>query len=129
MYKFIEERESKNKEATLGALSSFLRAKNFEGKREFVGKMGGLHFLAALLLDTKQSLRLHKKVLILLYDLVLNDETIVTDVPTQVRKTVGEQMDITKRLVALLLEASADLSNGQYWDVRETILRILFRVF
>jgi len=42
MQKLMKETDIKNKEAVLGALSSFLRAKNFEGKREFVGKMGGL---------------------------------------------------------------------------------------
>jgi hypothetical protein len=42
MNKFVEENNLKNKEAVLGALSSFLRAENFNSKREFVGKMGGL---------------------------------------------------------------------------------------
>jgi len=32
----------KNKEAVLGALSSFLRAMNFNSKREFINKRGGL---------------------------------------------------------------------------------------
>jgi len=42
MTKFVEESDMKVKEAIFGALSSFLRAENFNSKREFVGKMGGL---------------------------------------------------------------------------------------
>jgi hypothetical protein len=40
--KFVEEQEMRNKEAVLGALSSFLRAENFNSKRDFIGKLGGL---------------------------------------------------------------------------------------
>jgi len=42
MTKFVEENEDMNKEAAFGALSSFLRAENFNSKREFINKMGGL---------------------------------------------------------------------------------------
>jgi len=42
MVKFVDESEQRNKEAVLGALSSFLRAENFNSKREFIGKMDGL---------------------------------------------------------------------------------------
>mmetsp|Transcript_17569 Transcript_17569/g.29656 ORF Transcript_17569/g.29656 Transcript_17569/m.29656 type:complete len:183 (-) Transcript_17569:764-1312(-) len=36
MTKFVQEVEMRNKEAVLGALSSFLRAENFNSKREFI---------------------------------------------------------------------------------------------
>jgi len=49
MMKFVDEKDQKNKEAVLGALSSFLRAENFNSKREFIGKMGGLSFLTSIL--------------------------------------------------------------------------------
>jgi len=49
MMKFVDEQELKNKEAVLGALSSFLRAENFNSKREFIGKMEGLSFLTSIL--------------------------------------------------------------------------------
>jgi len=45
----VNEENLKNKEAVLGALSSFLRADNFYSKREFINKRGGLQFLAAIL--------------------------------------------------------------------------------
>jgi len=51
MMKFVDEKEQKNKEAVLGALSSFLRAENFNSKREFIGKMAGLQFLTSILND------------------------------------------------------------------------------
>jgi|TARA_B110000285_G_C14970121_1_gene536132 hypothetical protein len=58
MTKFVEEKEAKNKEAVFGGLSSFLRAENFNSKREFIGKMGGLPFLAASILNEKFTHRL-----------------------------------------------------------------------
>lgn len=39
--------------------------------------MGGLQFLAALLHDRSFTVRLHRKVMTLLYDLVINDENII----------------------------------------------------
>ena len=109
---FVEEKSHKNKEAVLGALSSFLRAENFNSKREFVGVMGGIQFLAALLHEKSYSLRLHKKVLILLHDMVINDENIMEQNPDLVRKSVGEKMDMLPRLFDILKTASEDLSNG-----------------
>jgi hypothetical protein len=57
MTKFVEEQDAKNKEAVFGALSSFLRAENFNSKREFVKKMAGLPFLASSILNEQFSLR------------------------------------------------------------------------
>jgi len=42
MPKFVQEEDMKNREAVIGALSSFIRSENFTGKREFISKMGGL---------------------------------------------------------------------------------------
>lgn len=106
MGQFCKEKDMKNKEAVFSSLSSFLRAENFVGKREFIGKMGGLQFLAAALHEKENSERLLKKVIILMYDLVLNDDGIFEDNPTLVRKTFGEQMNVLERLFELLMEAS-----------------------
>lgn len=102
MTKFVEENEDMNKEAVFGALSSFLRAENFNSKREFINKMGGLQFLASSILNENFSVRLQKKILILMYDLVLNDEMIFEDQPILVRKTLGEQMGVMERLIQIL---------------------------
>lgn len=78
--KFCTEDKIENREAAMGAISSFLRADNFNSKREFIGKMGGLQFLAQTLNDKENaSVRLTKKVTILMYDLALNDESIFED--------------------------------------------------
>jgi len=77
MFKFVEEIDMKNKEAALGALSSFLRAQNFNSKRHFVEHMNGLNFLESLMSEESVSVRIQRKALILLYDLVLNDEHII----------------------------------------------------
>jgi len=94
MTKFVDEEDHSNKEAVLGALSSFLRAENFNSKRQFIEKMGGLQFLASQLLNKDFSVRMHKKVLILMHDLVVNDENIFEDRPQMVRSTFGKQMDV-----------------------------------
>lgn len=129
MQQFVVEKEMRNKEAVIGALSSFLRAENFNSKRQFIGTMGGLQFLAQVLQEKEYSLRLKKKALILLNDLVLNDENIFDKDPSIVRKTCGEQMGILEKLLELFQQGMSDMGNGQMWDVRETILRIIFRVF
>lgn len=129
MTKFVEEKEAKNKESIFGALSSFLRAENFNSKREFINKMGGLQFLASSLLNEESTIRLQKKVLILMYDLVLNDEMIFEEQPTLVRKTLGEQMGIMERLIAILKKSGENLDDSQQWDLREYTLRNLFRIF
>jgi len=126
---FVKENDMKNKEAVFGSLSSFLRSENFVGKREFIQKMGGLQFLAATMHEQANSERLIKKVLILMYDLVLNDDGIFEDNPTYVRKCFGEQMNILDRLIELLMEASKQINVPSTWDLREFILLTLFRIF
>jgi len=81
MMKFVDEQEQTNKEAVLGALSSFLRAENFNSKREFIGKMEGLSFLTSILKEKQYSARLIKKCMILMYDLALNDDNIFEETP------------------------------------------------
>jgi len=119
----------KNKEAVFGSLSSFLRSENFPGKREFISKMGGLQFLAATLHEKSNSERLLKKVIILMYDLVLNDDGIFEENPTFVRKTFGEQMNILDRLFELLMEASQKIGVASTWDFREFLLLTMFKIF
>jgi len=84
---FELEKTNRNKEAAFGALSSFIRAENFDGKRSFVIQFNGLDWLASLLNDdvANGSLRLYKKVLLLASDLVTNDDTIVEENPFLVR--------------------------------------------
>lgn len=106
MQQFVKEEDMRNKEAIMGCISSFIRSENFDGKREFIGKMGGLQFLAANLHEKANSIRLLKKILILMYDLVLNDDTIFEENPTMVRKTFADQMNIMDRMIELLMEAS-----------------------
>lgn len=73
--------------------------------------MGGLQFLASSILNEKASLRLQKKVLILMYDLVLNDEMIFEEQPTLVRKTLGEQMGVMERLINILKKSSEEIND------------------
>lgn len=127
MVKFVDEQEQRNKEAVLGALSSFLRAENFNSKREFIGTMDGLQFLGSVLGEKEYSARLLKKCLILMYDLALNDDNIFEENPTLVRETFAD--NIVDRLVEILVEAGQQLDNPQFWDTRTYALLILHRIF
>lgn len=63
------------KEALFGSLASFLKADNFEGKRLFIRDFDGLAFLSRLVCENYTT-RLHKRILQLLNDLLMNDDSI-----------------------------------------------------
>ena len=124
MHQYLREDDDKNKEAVLGALSAFLRAENFIGKKEFLQDLEGISFLKSIL-QNKQNLtiRLLKKVVFLLNDLVVNDDSIFgKENPTYVRKAVSEDPEFVSYLLEYLIEP--DVENTQKIDVREFILRI-----
>jgi len=127
MMKFVDEKELMNKEAVLGALSSFLRAENFNSKREFVGKMAGLNFLTTILKEKKYSARLIKKCMILMYDLALNDDNIFEETPKLVRENFAD--NAVERLIEILVDAGKNLDNAQLWDTRTYSLNLLLRIF
>lgn len=118
-----------NKESIVGALSSFIRSENFNSKREFIETRAGLQFIACILHQQNASVRLQKKTLVLMYDLVLNDESVFEKIPNLIRKFFGTQCDVMKRLVEILKESSTNLDDPKYWDLRENLLNNLFRIF
>lgn len=74
IHQFNRETNVLNREALLGAISAYLRGKNMNAKREFLKDYNGISFLMTILYDiNKLSVRLQKKVLFLIYDLVIND--------------------------------------------------------
>mmetsp|Transcript_17569 Transcript_17569/g.29658 ORF Transcript_17569/g.29658 Transcript_17569/m.29658 type:complete len:118 (-) Transcript_17569:410-763(-) len=92
--------------------------------------MGGLQFLAQIIHEKDYSVRLQKKAIILMHDLVINDENIFEIDERMVRRTFGEQMQVLERLIGLLKGAADNmLESPQLWDLREYILRCLFRIF
>ena len=114
----------------LGALSSFLRGGNFEGKREFIKVRGGLEFLSGLI-ENETEEAINKKAIFLIYDLLLNDDGIFESDKEHVRKVYGTEINIVPRLLSLLKESSqvlVDENIPQQWDIREYILRCIFRI-
>lgn len=61
------------REALFTALSNFLKADNFEGKRLFIRDFDGLQFVTNFVV-AENNLKFSKKVLTLLNDLVMNDD-------------------------------------------------------
>lgn len=117
-----------NKQAVFAALSSFLRANNFEGKRLFIEKEGGLQFLHAILKEESTPRRLQKKVLFLLHDIVNTSADTFPSSPNFVRGVLASQPEFTGRLIDILVAASLDLQDAQGWDIRENIIRILAKL-
>ncbi len=77
----------------MSALSSFLRGLNTDGKREFLTEHTGLVFLKAALHDSVSQIRLSKKIVMLLQDLVINDHLILYGGnPSAIRTAISNDM-------------------------------------
>ena len=102
------------KEALFGSLSSFLKAENFESKRLFIRDYDGLAFLSRLVCETL-TLKLQKRVLQLLNDLLMNDDSIFGLEPNgdkfYVRRFMSHKEDVIKKLIKNVVES--DHENGQ----------------
>lgn len=93
-----------NKESVLGCLRAFMSATNFAGKRAFVEQYKGIDLLAQLICadpqsEVKKAVRLQKKVLFLLNDLVVNDDNIKTDDKQYVRRCLGTSEEFIRALL------------------------------
>lgn len=93
-FQFEREQSLLNKESVLNCLKAFLGSINFRGKRCLIEQFNGLDVIGRSICsdpssEIKQSNRLQKKLYMLLYDLVLNDDNILND-GKYVRKSLGE---------------------------------------
>ena len=52
-HQYVRETNIKNREAVIGALSSFLRGINTDGKRTFLSEYGGLGFFKLAIKEAK----------------------------------------------------------------------------
>ena len=110
---FAKEETLAVKDAVFGSLAAWIKADNFEGKRRFIREKDGLEFLKRLFCDSAVNanfnMRLKKKVVNLIYDLVVNDDGIFEDNPFHVRQHFcGDQAFLEKLRVTL---ANAQLSD------------------
>lgn len=87
--RFNQEDTVQLKDAIFGSLASWIKADNFEGKRRFINDQQGLEFLSSLVCNASVNeaftMRLKKKVLNLINDLVINDDGIYDENPYHVR--------------------------------------------
>lgn len=130
---FDIEQNLANKEAALGALSSFIRSENFEGKKLFVAGFNGLDFIARLMCDdvATASMRLFKKALVLIDDLVVNDDSILKEDPFFVREYCCRSEQVLGQLFKCISHAQfvGNLNDTRMFDVRAQALSILFRLY
>ena len=88
---FTSEETIQGKDAVFGSLATWIKADNFDGKRRFINEQQGLEFLKSLFCDTTVNqtfnMRLKKKVINLINDLVINDDGIYEHNPNFVRQT------------------------------------------
>ena len=113
MSQFKREEALQIKDAIFGSLAAWLKADNFEAKRRFINEQQGLEFLASLFYDSSLNqsfnMRLKKKVLNLIYDLVLNDDGIFEEHPYHVRQFYCADEDFLNQVRGCLV--NADLNN------------------
>lgn len=74
-----------------------------------------------------QTTRMQKKVLILMNDLIINDDGILSDNPYLVRTVFGINKELIEKLLSMFGE-SVDFTNVQMIQHREYALKILFRM-
>jgi len=81
----------KGREAVFSSLASFVKGNNFPAKKKFIEEFDGIVFCASLLNDetATSSLRLYKRLLVLMNDLVINDDMIMPNDPKFVRNYFG----------------------------------------
>jgi len=105
------------RDALIGCLSSFINASNFAGKRQYIQDFKGLEQLSSWIClkgdDEKQKYgegatlrKIKLKLKILLYDLVLNDDSIMTENPFHVRDTIGNDVPLLNCLLESIQTAN-----------------------
>lgn len=128
--KFSQEDTVQLKDAIFGSLSFWIKADNFEGKRRFINEQQGLEFLSSLICDTTVNeaftMRLKKKVVNLINDLVINDDGIYEENPHFVRQHFCGDQEFLDKIKNILVEA--DLRNMQELQYRDSLLLIIFRL-
>ena len=106
------------REAILSSLSAFLKAENFPGKRQFITEMKGLEALIGMIClkgeaekeafgQAAQLRKIKLKLLQLLYDFVLNDDSIIND-GFYVRDYMCNHPEIISRIIQILQESSLE---------------------
>ena len=127
---FEREQSLQTKDAIFGSLSAWIKADNFEGKRRFINDKNGLDFLKRLVCDPEVNqtfnIRLKKRVMNLINDLVTNDDGIYVEQPFFVRDFFCQDQVFLNTFAGLL--AGANLQNMQELQYRDTVLLILFRL-
>lgn len=126
----MQEETIQLKDAIFGSLAAWIKADNFEGKRRFINEHQGLEFLSSLVCDSAINqaftMRLKKKVMNLVNDLVINDDGIFEENPFYVREHFCSDSEFLNQLQHCLV--NADLQNMQEQQYRDTILLITFRL-
>ena len=119
------------KDAVFGSLAAWIKADNFEGKQRFINEQQGLDWLTSLFCQAAEggqafNMRLKKKILNLINDLVVNDDGIFEEHPYTVRQHFSSSQAFMSNLAAIL--TGADLLNMQELQYRDSALRIIFRL-
>ena len=125
---FAKEETLAVKDAVFGSLAAWIKADNFEGKRRFISEKDGLEFLKRLFCDSALNenfnMRLKKKVVNLIYDLVVNDDGIFEDNPFHVRQHFCDDQAFLEKLRVTL--TNAQLSDMQELQYRDSVLLIIY---
>ena len=108
------------REAILSSLSAFLKAENFPGKRQFITEIKGLETLIEMIClkgeaekeafgQAAQLRKIRLKLIQLLYDFVLNDDSIIND-GFYVRGFMCNHQEIIPRIIKILQDSSLEVA-------------------
>merc|ERR1711971_503635 len=118
-------------EAILNSLSAFVRSDNFPGKRQFITKMNGIDMLSEMIHlssfgNDAQLRKIKLKLVQLLYDLLLNDDSILND-GFVVRDAVGKNFPLVESLLRII--TNSNLVQPQENNLRDYTLNSLYRIY
>ena len=125
------------REAILGSLASFMQAANFPAKRDYVMNLNGLKQISNWVCvhgteeeikfgQGEQLLKIRISLASLLYDLVINDDSIIGQ-GFFIRDTLAKHQSLVKRLLDSVVDS--DLRVSREAQLREYTLNILFRLY
>ena len=116
----------KLQEAVLNALASYLKGNNFPGKRVYIADMNGYQQLARELQAKDTDRKVRVKLVQILNDFVLNDDSIL-DFGFRIRNELTADLKTMTCLTDII--KNSDVKNTASVSLREFVLNIFMRIY
>lgn len=127
LFSYAHEKDPKNKDSIIGALSSLLRTTLNSIKSDFMNRMEGVQWLRQVLLDPTTTAKTIRKVAFLLFDLMVKESdpnTSPTDYNANfVKDKLLEAPDLIERLMLLVNYSESDRLQPEH-SLRDYCLKV-----